>query len=80
VVAVGIAVPDIVAEKVLSFPESSMGAHRVTLVLADGRRVGDVTLAWGHEIVRVGGRDITEAADLDFAPCNVVDAVPALER
>jgi hypothetical protein len=78
-VTVGVVVPDTVAENVLSFPESSMGAHRVTLVLADGRQVRDVTLAWGHEIVRVGGHDVTSAADLDFAPDSVVDAVPALE-
>jgi hypothetical protein len=34
-----------------------MGAHRVALVLDDGTIIDDVVVAWGHEVVRVGGSD-----------------------
>jgi hypothetical protein len=42
--------------KVQSFGESSMGAHRVALVLASGEVIEDVIVA-GNEVVRVGGKE-----------------------
>jgi hypothetical protein len=46
------------------FPESSYGATRVTIVLTDGRRIADVVLAWGKQIVRVGGVLVEKPEDL----------------
>jgi hypothetical protein len=33
----------------------SYGAVRATVILASGRRVPDVILAWGRDVVRCGG-------------------------
>jgi hypothetical protein len=70
---VPVRIPDHVADKACALPESSYGAHRVTLILADGRLVGDVTLAWGREIVKIGSRKVTDASELDFLLEHVVD-------
>ncbi len=43
--------------KVQSFPEVSMGAQRIALVLATGQVIDDVVVAWGEEIVSVGGHE-----------------------
>jgi hypothetical protein len=67
-------VPQDVGDKAQSFPESSYGAQRVTLLLADGRRVPHVSLA-GDAIVKVDTRPVRSPADLDFVPGDVVDAV-----
>jgi hypothetical protein len=61
--------PEHIKSKILEFPEYRMGAHRVSLVLKDGRVVDDVVVAWGDEIVRVGDDD-----EMDFRPEDVVDA------
>jgi hypothetical protein len=66
---VGDRLPEQVKAKILDFPEHRMGAHRVALRLADGRLVEDVTVAWGDEVIRVGGDE-----DLDFRLQDVVDA------
>ena len=58
-------------EKVLAFPEHRMGVHRVALVLEDGSQVLDVLVAWGDEVVKVGGMD--SVAELPLA--EVVDVV-----
>ena len=60
--------PDHVKEKILSFPEHRMGVHRVALVLKDGSLIEDVLVAWGDEVVRVGGVDRCH-----FEVANVVD-------
>ena len=64
-----------IVEKINSFPESSQGSSRVTLVLADGRQIPKVYVAWGEVIVKVGGRQIRDLSDLDFQPRDVVDAI-----
>ena len=51
-----------------------MGAHRVALVLNDGTIIDDVVVAWGREIIQVGGRDTIEIP-LD-APVAGSAAVP----
>ena len=61
--------------KASHFPESSYGATTVTLVLSSGRRVHDVVLAWASEIVKVGGRHVSDAGDLDFSVSEIVDVV-----
>ncbi len=58
--------------KILTFPEYSMGAHRVDLVLRDGSVVRDVMVAWGDTVVRTG--------DHTFDPADVVDATDQERR
>lgn len=43
--------PDGIKDKVGSFPESSYGAHLVTLILDDGTRIPHVRIAGWDEIV-----------------------------
>lgn len=61
--------PESVKTRILSFPEYRMGAHKVALVFRDGRVVEDVIVAWGGEIVSVGG-----TTDFDIDPEDVIDA------
>jgi len=67
--------PQKFADKTAGFPESSYGANRVTLVLADSRRVHEVFLAWGTEIVKIGTRATAGPDDLDFALADIVDII-----
>jgi hypothetical protein len=50
-----ILIPEELQAKVRTFGEVTMGANRVALVLRDGTVIEDVILAWGREVVRVGG-------------------------
>jgi hypothetical protein len=43
--------PDRIKDKVGAFPESSYGAHLVTLILDDGTRIPHVRIAGWDEIV-----------------------------
>lgn len=67
--------PQKFADKTAGFPESSYGANCVTLVIADGRRVHEVFLAWSTEIVKIGSRAVTSPEDLGFAVGDIVDVV-----
>jgi len=67
--------PDGIAEKTGSFGDSSYGANRVTLILADGRRIHEVFLAWGREIVKIESRAVSRPDDLDFQLADIVDIV-----
>ena len=58
--------------KVVSFPECSYGAVRVTLVLADGKRVRDVIIG-ADAICKIDQRLIKSASDLDFQVSDIVD-------
>jgi hypothetical protein len=69
-------IPAILADKAAGFPESSYGASRATLILKDGRRIFDVTLAWGREIVKRDGLPIEEEAQLGCSIADVVDVIP----
>jgi len=66
--------PEHLARKADNFPESSYGATTVILILSGGRRVRDRILG-GDYIVKIGGRDITDAAQLDFALSDIRDVV-----
>jgi hypothetical protein len=69
-------IPGELADKANYFPESSYGATTVTLILSDGRRIDDVILACASEIVKVKGRDVTDAGDLGFGVGEIVDVIP----
>ena len=45
----------------------------MTLILSDGRRIDDVILAGGSDIVKVKGRQVSDAKDLDFSVTDIVD-------
>jgi hypothetical protein len=64
--------PDKFGSKVMSFPECSYGAVKVTLVLASGRRVYDVIIGPGT-ICKIGQRLINSAEDLDFQISDIVE-------
>lgn len=70
-----VSIPNPLADKAAAFPEASHGANRVTLVLGDGRRVCDVFLGWGRDIVKVGNRVVSRPEDLDFRPTDIVDVL-----
>jgi hypothetical protein len=69
---VPVRIPEPLAAKADSFPESSYGATTVTLILSDGRRIKDVILS-AAGIVRVKGRAVSDERDLDFRPSDIVD-------
>ena len=62
--------PETVTTKIISFGEHSYGAHKVALVMSDGAIIDDVIVAWGDEVVRVAGVDVTS-----FDTSQVVDAI-----
>jgi hypothetical protein len=64
----------------MGFPESSYGANRVTLVLADGRRINAVFLAAGMEIVKIGNRVVAIPEDLDFSLTDIVDVISEIKQ
>jgi uncharacterized RDD family membrane protein YckC len=65
--------PPEIADKVRTFPVISpiAEAHRVTLVLADGRRIRRVMVAYGGLVLSIGRWRMS----LDFRPADTVDAV-----
>jgi len=62
--------PEAIREKVTNLPEYRMGAHKVAVVLRDGRVVEDVIVAWGKEIISEGGQ-----IEISFLPEDVMDVV-----
>jgi hypothetical protein len=60
--------PAAISEQILSFGEYSMGVNKVALRLKDGAIIEDVFVAWGKEVVRVGGVD-----GCPFDPAQVVE-------
>jgi hypothetical protein len=64
--------PQALADKAASVPESPSGERVVTLVLSDGRRVNDVVVACGS-IKEILGMPVRRPADLDFEVKQVVD-------
>jgi hypothetical protein len=63
--------PQALQEKVSAMPESGYGVTRVIVVLDDGRRYSDVHVAWGKEIVKVGGGTI-----IPFDTSRIADVEP----
>lgn len=61
--------PSPIKEQILSFAEYKMGTHKVALIMKDGSTVEDVVVAWGDEVVRIGGVD-----GCAINPADVVDA------
>jgi hypothetical protein len=70
--ALSMELPKPLAEVAAEFPETSYGACKATLILRCGRKVSDVTLAWGREIVKIGSKPIEEMGKIDFAAIDIV--------
>jgi hypothetical protein len=68
-------IPKSLADKAATFPESSHGACRCTLVLRSGRHIPNVVLAWGSEILSVGGTPTSTFESLPFALSELVDVL-----
>jgi len=66
--------PDRFCPKVVSYPECSYGAVRVTLVLSDGRRIRDVIIG-GDSICKIGQKLIKSDADLEFSVSDIKDVL-----
>jgi hypothetical protein len=64
------------AEKAATFPESSHGACTVTVILQSGARIQNVVLAWGNQIVKIGGKSVASEAELGFLCSEIKDVVP----
>lgn len=62
--------PEAIREKVAKLPEYRMGAHKLAVVLRDGRVVQDVIVAWEKVIIGEGG-----GTEISFAPENVIDVL-----
>jgi len=61
------AIPEQFHDQIAAMPECGYGVSRVTVTLDDGTRYGDVFIAWGEEIVKVG---ISET--IPFDPMRIV--------
>ena len=59
--------PKHIQEQINSFPESSYGVNRVTVILDDGTEYRTVYVAWAREVVRVG-----DSERIPFDPARVV--------
>jgi hypothetical protein len=60
--------PTAVHDKIAALPETSDGANRVTLAVKSGRTIHEVAVAWGKDVVRVGGKTVGSPSDLDLDP------------
>jgi len=68
-------IPYNISGKSAAFPESSYGVNQVTLILIDGRRISEVYLARGEEIVKIRDKSINSIKDLDFSIFEIKDVI-----
>ena len=68
-------IPHNLSDKSAAFPESSYGVNKVTLILIDGRKISEVYLAWGKEIVKIRKKLISSTKDLDFNISEIKDVI-----
>jgi hypothetical protein len=61
-------IPSQFEDRILQMPESSYGVTRVIVTLEDGTELGDVFVAWGKEIVKVGSSET-----IPFDPNKIVN-------
>ena len=66
--------PEHLAEKAASFPESSYGATILTLVLKDGTRVPHVHVAWARNVIKAAG-GAEESLLSKLNPTEIVDVL-----
>ena len=69
--------PSQLSDKASEFPETSYGATHVVLLLNDNRKIENVVLAWGSDIVRINNVPIEVIEDLGFGSDDIVDVLPS---
>ncbi|MBQ0806993.1 MAG: hypothetical protein KBT55_03390 [Porticoccus sp.] len=67
--------PAKLSDKASGFPEPSYGATKVTLLLSNGDKIENVTLAWGEEIIKIQNKDIHKIKSLGFTKEDIVDVL-----
>lgn len=72
--------PEAVAEKLRSFPETLQGGHVVNVVLKDGRKVPDVFVFRGQEILGIYNASAPSFEGNDIADFEPVTNLPAYEE
>ena len=75
VLMMSLKIPYNLSVKVSGFPECSSGVNQVTLILIDGRKISEVYLARGEEIVKIRNKSISSIRDLGFSLFEIKDAV-----
>ena len=68
-------IPYNLSVKAADFPESSSGVNQVTLILIDGRKIDEVYLTRGEEIVKIRNKSIYGIKDLGFSLFEIKDVV-----
>ncbi len=68
--------PPKLSEKASEFPEHSYGSTLVELILKDGKRIQNVTLAWGTEIVKIDGKKIAGDDNIAFNVSDILEVIP----
>ena len=61
--------------KAADFPESSPGVNQVTLILIDGRKISEVYLSKGEDILKIRNKSIYGITDLDFSIFEIKDVI-----
>jgi len=67
--------PTLLSEKASEFPESSYGATTVTLLLIDNRKINNVILAWGSEIIKIENKPIKDIRNIGFKQEDIIDVL-----
>lgn len=60
-------IPERFVDQISQMPEASYGATRIEVTLEDGRVCRNVVVAWGSEVVRVGG-----SSTIPFDPERII--------
>ncbi len=72
--------PNKLANKAIQFPESSYGATKVILILKNNRKINNVILAWGEEIIKINSKSINKIDNLDFKEEDIIDVVAVFKK
>jgi DTW domain-containing protein YfiP len=67
--------PDHISEKIIMFPESSMNANRVTLLLKNNRKIEHVFIADATWVVKIDTKIIRNKNDIDFCIEDIIDVI-----
>ena len=70
-----IKIPYNLSVKAADFPESSFGVNQVTLILIDGRKIREVYLARGEEIIKIRNKSIYGIKDVGFSIFEIKDLI-----
>ena len=68
-------IPYNLSVKVADFPESSSDVNQVTLILIDGRKINEVYLSRGEDIVKIRNKSINGIKDLVFSIFEIKDVI-----